>query len=76
MTKTEYLFGHDKEHYTGIAFPDIALARIQDAQDLLKTLNSELKIDYYTPEQINLRIRMREIVEAINTWEKILELEN
>lgn len=76
MTKTEYLFGHPKERY-GDHLVTIGSIRIEDGRKLLKELNKKITYDpaKQDAEQLNLRLRMRKIEEAISTWRKILELD-
>ena len=77
MTKTEYLFGFPKEKYHGIPFPEVGYERIKDAKILRNKLQERM---LYYPEQQNkfqryLRKRIPKVLDAIRTWEKILEIE-
>lgn len=76
MTKTEYLFGFPKEKY-GEGLVVIAEQRIKDARALLAELYPKVSYDpkNQNEEQVELTIRMRKVLEAITTWEKILEIE-
>jgi len=75
MTRTEYLFGHTKDTYVGINFPEIAYLRIKHAEKLLSQLNSQLIVDETAPteNQLQIRTRLLAIDDAIKLWRKIVE---
>ena len=74
MTKTEYLFGHTKEKYHGVEFPQIGYDRIKDGRELISELYLGISYDplFQDQEQINLSTRIRKVSEAIEVWKKIV----
>lgn len=73
MTKTEYLFGHKKEKYENIPFPEIGHIRIKDAEELMTRLRKELSGEQQFDTK--KRERLYSAFKAKATWRKILEIE-
>jgi len=74
MTKTEYLFGHPKEEYEPL-LTMLVKQRLRDARDVLKEIAIQRQKINTQEEMDALILRYKKVEEAINTWEKIAEME-
>ena len=77
MTRTEYLFGHTKEKYHGVEFPQVGHDRVNDGRELIKKLYSEISYDPVLQDnkQYELRLRIAKVTAAVEVWKSILEEE-
>ena len=74
MTKTEYLFGNPKEVYEP-CLSMLVKQRLRDARVVLYEIAKE-KLTPKTEEEMDaLILRYKKVEEAIDTWEKIAEME-